>query len=209
VLAAPEDGQGRFHHRDVGREERVMSTESIVVNQGSVATESHRARGLVTLVAGIVLVAAVVFAITAGAGAIWHKVTGTMLSPVASAATAPASAKSAVQVKLEINPPPLGGVKGPDGLVNDAFVPGTFTMTVGTTYDVTIYNYDVQSHSWMAPDLNVTAVAPAGSPSSPSITHFTITPKKAGTIQWFCPLPCDKWAMAHNGFMRGFVTVKA
>jgi len=187
----------------------MMSTEATVANQGSGSSESHRLRGLVTLVAGIALVAVVVFAITAGAGAIWHKVTGTTSAPAASAAPAPAPAASAVQVKLEINPPPLGGVKGPDGLVHDAFVPGTFTMTVGTTYDVTIYNYDVQSHSWMSPDLNVSAVAPAGSPSSPSITHFTIKPTKAGTIQWFCALPCDKWAMAHNGYMRGYVTVKA
>ncbi len=180
-----------------------------VVNQGSSDTASHRLRGLATLVAVIVLVAAAVFAITAGAGAIWHKVTATPTSPAASSAAVPVSATDAVQVKLEVNPPPLGGVKGSDGLVHDAFVPATFTMTVGTTYDVTIYNYDTQSHSWMSPSLNVDAVAPAGSATSPSVTHFTITPKTAGTFQWFCALPCDKWAMAHNGFMRGFVTVKA
>ena len=188
----------------------MMSSETTVVSRGNGGAETHRVRGLVTLVAGIVIVAAVVFAITAGAGAIWHKVTGTTPAPGAStSAVVPASASNAVQVKLEINPPPLGGVKGPDGLVHDAFVPGTFTMTVGKTYDVTIYNYDVQSHSWMSPDLNVSAVAPAGTASSPSITHFTIKPTKPGTIQWFCALPCDKWAMAHNGFMRGYVTVVA
>ena len=185
-----------------------MSSQTTVVNQGG-GGESHRVRGLVTLVAGIVVVASVVFAITAGAGAIWHKVTAsTPVASVPASAVVPATTSTAIQVKLEVNPPPLGGVKGPDGLVHDAFVPATFTMTVGATYDVTIYNYDTQSHSWMSPDLNVSAVAPAGSPSSPSITHFTIKPTKAGTIQWFCALPCDKWAMAQNGFMRGYVTVK-
>ena len=183
-----------------------MSETTVVIQAGGT---SHRGRGLVTLVAGIVIVTAVVFAITAGAGAIWHKVTATPVASATAPAVAPATASSAVQVKLEINPPPLGGVKGSDGLIHDAFVPGTFSMTVGTTYDVTIYNYDTQPHSWMSPDLNVSAVAPTGSPSSPSITHFTIKPTKAGTIQWFCALPCDKWAMANNGFMRGYVTVKA
>ncbi len=185
-----------------------MSTETVATNQESGTGQSHRLRGLVTLVAGIVLAAAVVFAITAGTGAIWHKVTGTTSAPTASA-TVGTPAASVVQVKLEINAPPLGGVKGSDGLIHDAFVPGTFTMKVGTTYDVTIYNYDTQSHSWMAPDFNVSAVAPAGSATSPTITHFTIKPTKAGTFQWFCPLPCDKWAMAHNGYMRGYVTVVA
>jgi len=170
---------------------------------------SLRLRGLLTLVVAVAFVAVVVFAITAGAGAVWHKVMGTTPAPGASVAAAPAPAASVVQVKLAINPPPLDGVKGSDNQVHDAFVPGNLSMTVGTTYDVTIYNYDGQSHSWMAPDLNVSVVAPKGTDSSPSITHVTITPKKAGTFQWFCALPCDKWAMATNGYMRGYVTVKA
>ena len=187
-----------------------MSNETTVVGRGTGAGETHRVRGLVNLVAGIVIVAAVVFALTAGAGAIWHKVTGTSPAPGATAsAAAPATASSAVAVKLEINPPPVGGVKGAGGVVMDAFVPSTFTMTVGQTYDITMYNYDTQSHSWMSPDLNVSVVAPAGSASSPSVTHFTLKPTKAGQVQWFCALPCDKTAMATNGFMRGYVTVKA
>jgi hypothetical protein len=183
-----------------------MSSETVATNPTTGAGPSHRVRGLATLLAGAVFAAAVVFAITAGAGAIWHKVTSTASVATASAPAA-APATSAVAVKLEINAPPLGGVKGPDGVVYDAFVPAAFTMKVGVTYDVTIYNYDTQSHSWMAPDLNVDAIAPAGSASSPSVTHFVIKPTKAGTFQWFCALPCDKWAMAHNGYMRGYVTV--
>ncbi|MGC8510816.1 MAG: cupredoxin domain-containing protein [Acidimicrobiales bacterium] len=159
--------------------------------------------------AGIVLAAAVVFGLTAGVGAIWSAVTrGPSVSLAASSAPV-ASAPAAVQVKLAVDPPPLGGVKGSNGIVDEAYVPGTFTMQAGTTYDVTVLNYSTQGHTWTAPSLNVNAVVPVGSPSSPSVTHFTITPKKAGTYQWFCAVPCDKWSMAHNGFMRGFVVVKA
>ncbi len=188
----------------------MVTGETNVTDQANGAVVTHRLRGLVTLIAGIVIVVAVVFTITAGVGAIWHKVTGTTPAIGASiSAVAPTSAPNVVQVKLEIDPQPLGGVKGSDGLVHDAFVPSSFTMTVGTTYDVTIYNYEMMSHSWTSPVLNVSAVEPAGSPSSPTITHFTIKPTKAGTFQWFCALPCDKWAMARNGFMRGYVNVKA
>ena len=123
-----------------------MSGGSAGVEQSERGLGYQRIRGLVTLVAGIALVFAVVFTLTAGAGAIWHKVTAT--PPVAATSATPASASGAgthvVQFKLEVNPLPLGGVKGPDGLVHDAFVPGNFSMTVGTTYDVTIYNYDTQ-----------------------------------------------------------------
>jgi len=170
---------------------------------------SHRLRGLANLVAGLALAAVFIFGVTAGVGSIWSAVTGHATNSVVAAPASAASTPAAVQIKLSVNPPPLGGVKGSDGQVNDAFVPGTLSMKVGTTYDITIYNYDVQSHSWMAPALNVDAIAPAGTASSPSVTHFTITPKSAGNFQWFCALPCDKWAMATNGFMRGFVVVKA
>ena len=186
-----------------------MSSGLTVTDQGSGELESHRLRGLLTLVAGIALVITVVFALTAGVGAIWHKVTAS--APVAAPRTSVASSSgsSAVPVKLDVNPAPLGGVKGPDGLVHDAFVPASVSMTKGTKYDVTIYNYDTQSHAWMLPTFNIDVMVPAGSASAPSVTHFTLTPKSAGTFQWFCPLPCDKWAMANNGFMRGYLTVKS
>lgn len=185
-----------------------MSSGSTMVDQGAPDLGSLRLRGLLTLVTGIVLVVAAAFALTAGVGAIWHKVTATPAVAATSAAAAPASSSTA-SLKLLVNPAPLGGVKGPDGLVHDAFVPGALTMTAGTKYDVTVYNYDTQSHAWMLPELNIDVMVPAGSASSPSVTHFTITPKSAGTFQWFCPLPCDKWGMAHDGFMRGYLTVKS
>jgi hypothetical protein len=29
---------------------------------------------------------------------------------------------------------------------------------------------------------------------------------KAGRFQWFCGMPCDPYSMAHNGYMRGYIT---
>jgi hypothetical protein len=34
-------------------------------------------------------------------------------------------------------------------------------------------------------------------------------PSQAGSYQWFCALPCDPWAMSHDGYMRGHITVTA
>jgi membrane fusion protein, multidrug efflux system len=187
-----------------------MSTDT----PANIDTGGNRLRGLVTLLATVVLAAGALFGATAGVGAIWSAVTAPPTPASAAQSTgAPASstpsAPKAVQLTLSVNPPPLGGAKSPTGEVVDAFVPGTFTMTVGTTYDVTVYNYDFMPHTWTSPSLNVNAqVAPALA-KKPSVTHFTITPTKAGTFQWFCATPCDAWSMSHNGFMRGVVTVTA
>ena len=186
-----------------------MSSESSVLRPPT-SEQPRRLRGLVNLVLATIYVAAVVFALAAGVGWIWHRVTGptSATSAVAPAASTP-STPSAVTLKMSINPPPLGGVKGQGGTVDDAFVPGTLSMKVGTTYDVVLYNYDPHAHTWTLPNFNVNADTPAGTASSPSITHFTITPKSKGTFQWFCALPCDKWSMATNGYMRGYLKVTA
>ncbi len=185
-----------------------MSSESSVLRP-STSEQPRRVRGLVTLLLATVYVAAVLFALTAGVGWVWHRVTGpSAATTVTASAPAVASAPKAVTVKLSINPPPVGGVKV-NGVVQDAFVPGLLTMTKGTTYDVVIYNYDAHAHTWTLPNFNINASTPAGSASSPSVTHFTFTPKSTGTFQWFCALPCDKWSMATNGYMRGFLKVTA
>ncbi len=186
-----------------------MSSESNVLRPPT-SEQPRRVRGLVTLLLATVYIAAVVFALAAGVGWVWHRVTGptSSVSAVAPAVTTP-SAPAAVTLKVSINPPPLGGVKGQGGAIDDAFVPGLLTMKVGTTYDVAIYNYDPHAHTWTLPELNINADTPAGSTSSPSVTHFTITPKSKGTFQWFCALPCDKWSMATNGYMRGYLKVTA
>lgn len=213
---------------------------------GPAATGHHAGAGVATLLAGIVLAAAVLFGLTAGVGAIWTAVTQTATP----AATAPSSlrqpsrgasmpgmssrtgtpsgtaisrgqpgaggsagsggsAPATQKVNLVVDPPPLGGVKGPDGNVHDAFVPPTFTMKVGETVQVTVLNYDAMPHTWTSPALGVNAMVPTGSSSSPSRTTFTIHPTKAGTFVWYCATPCDPWSMKHDGFMRGDVTVVA
>ncbi|MGC8499196.1 MAG: hypothetical protein ACP5OV_06850 [Acidimicrobiales bacterium] len=186
-----------------------MSSETSVLRPPT-SEPPRRLRGLVNLVLATIYVAAVVFALAAGVGWIWHRVTGPT-STTSAAAPVPTSSStpSAVTLKMSINPPPLGGVKGQGGLIHDAFVPGMLTMKAGTTYDVVIYNYDPHAHTWTLPNFNINANAPAGSASSPSVTHFTITPKSKGTFQWFCALPCDKWSMATNGYMRGYLKVIA
>ena len=186
-----------------------MSSESSVLRPPT-SEQPRRLRGLVNLVLATIYVAAVVFALAAGVGWIWHRVTGptSTTSAVAPAATT-SSTPTAVTVKMSINPPPLGGVNGQGGTIDDAFVPGLLTMKLGTTYDVVLYNYDPHAHTWTLPNFNINADTPAGSASSPSITHFTITPKSQGTFQWFCALPCDKWSMATNGYMRGYLKVTA
>ena len=56
--------------------------------------------------------------------------------------------------------------------------------------------------------LGVNATIAEGSATHPAKTTFTFTaPSSAGTYEWFCDFPCDPWAMAHKGYMRGDVTV--
>lgn len=172
--------------------------------------ERHLLAGASTLFTALLLLAGALFGLTAGVGAIWTAVTGSgTASAVAAPASGAAAAPAAVQIKLAVNPPPLGGVKGPDGQVHDAFVPASFTMKVGTTYDVTVVNYDTMPHTWTAPGLGVNAQIKAGTGAGPTTTTFTIRPTKAGTYSWQCETPCDPWAMVHNGYMRGSVTVEA
>lgn len=166
------------------------------------------AAGLATLLVAVVLASGVIFGLTAGVGAIWHAVTTSPTAP-APQGSRPSSppAVAAIAIRLLVNPPPLGGVKGPDGKVHDAFVPGTFTMKAGSTYSVTVLNYDAFPHTWTSPELGVNAAVPAGSATNPSRITFTIHPKVAGVFAWFCATPCDPWAMMHDGYMRGHVTV--
>lgn len=74
---------------------------------------------------------------------------------------------------------------------------------------MTVLNYDDMPHTWTAAALGVDAAIPAGSARSPSTTTFVIDPRAAGTFEWRCTTPCDPWAMAHEGYMRGTVTVAA
>lgn len=124
-----------------------------------------------------------------------------------------AGAKSEA-VKLVIKSDSEHGRLGPDGKWHDAFLPANFTVHAGDRVTVTVYNYDTGQHSFTSSSLSATALInqtiPAGSPTAPSKTTFTFTaPDQTGQYAWWCAVPCDPWAMAHVGYMRGNVTVAA
>ena len=102
------------------------------------------------------------------------------------------------------------GRRGPDGNWHDAFLPADYSVKAGATVEVTVYNYDDMPHSFTSPSLGVNETIPSGSASAPSRTSFTFAaPSKTGSYRRWCALPCDPWAMAHDGYMRGRVTVRA
>jgi plastocyanin len=116
--------------------------------------------------------------------------------------------EGAEAVKLEIKSDEQHGKKGPDGNWHDAFLPANFSVEAGDTVNVTVYNYDDMPHTFTSADLGVSEEIAAGSEEKPSKTTFTFTaPRKAGSYEWLCALPCDPWAMNHIGYMRGRVTV--
>ncbi len=99
--------------------------------------------------------------------------------------------------------------RGPDGTWHDAFLPADFTVRARRRVTVTVYNYDVMPHSFTSSALGVDATVPAGSADTPSKTTFSfVAPATPGSYQWWCALPCDSWAMVHDGYMRGQVTVR-
>lgn len=128
-------------------------------------------------------------------------------------AQAPAAASTSAsagvqQVKINIKSDEEHGKFGSDGNWHDAFLPADYTVHAGATVKVTVYNYDDMPHSFTSPGLGTNAKIAAGSEDKPSVTTFTFhAPQKAGSYGWFCALPCDSWAMMHNGFMRGYVKV--
>lgn len=111
-------------------------------------------------------------------------------------------------VKLTIKSDEEHGKKGSDGNWHDAFLPADFTVSAGATVRVTVYNYDDMPHSFTAGQLGTDVTIPGGSEDKPSVTTFTFrAPQQAGSYEWYCAMPCDPWAMDHDGYMRGRVTV--
>src|SRR5579884_3941370 len=103
------------------------------------------------------------------------------------------------------------GRLGPDGQWHDAFLPADFSVRAGATVKISFTNYDSGPHTFTSPAMGVNAMIPGGgSTSSPTQTTFTFkAPPKPGKYAWWCSVPCDPWAMSHDGYMRGYVTVKA
>lgn len=117
-------------------------------------------------------------------------------------------AAAAETVKLVIKTDEEHGKKGSDGNWHDAYLPADFSVSAGATVRVTVYNYDDMPHTFTSMALGTNVEIAAGSKGKPSKTTFTLhAPQKAGSYEWYCALPCDPWAMAHFGFMKGHVTV--
>jgi heme/copper-type cytochrome/quinol oxidase subunit 2 len=100
-------------------------------------------------------------------------------------------------VYLTVSP----GLKpGADGKLHDAFSVTNFYVHAGQPIKLVINNTDDAVHSIVAPGAGVNIVVKPG-------THtYTLLVRKAGKFQWFCGMPCDPYSMAHDGYMRGFIT---
>lgn len=115
---------------------------------------------------------------------------------------------TAEEVSLVIKSDEEHAKKGPEGEWHDAYLPADFTIKAGATVQVVVQNYDEAGHTFTASGLGTNQMIAAGSATKPSTTTFTFTaPAKKGQYEWHCMMPCDPWAMAHDGFMTGFVTV--
>jgi plastocyanin len=136
-------------------------------------------------------------------------------TPAASAAASPAASIAPVlkpeALTIAVKADDEHGRRGPDGKWHDAFRPADFTVRAGHTVTITVNNYDGSPHSFTSPSMGVNETIPGGgSLGTPNTVKFTFkAPTKPGKYAWWCAVPCDPWAMAHDGYMRGFVTVKA
>ncbi|EJY54429.1 metallophosphoesterase [Alicyclobacillus hesperidum URH17-3-68] len=99
-----------------------------------------------------------------------------------------------------------------DGKLHDSYSPADFTVQKGIPVQVTVENFDTGSHSLTDPGLGINEVfTGASGAGTPSETTFTFTPNKTGTFPWSCIIACDTgaggWAMMHNGYMMGDISV--
>ena len=158
---------------------------------------------------GLLSIAAIIVSVVA----LSSKTPSTGPRTVTVQSSTPASSVPAVAplaVKMAVKSDTQHAKKGPDGQWHDAILGGNITVKAGQSVTVTVANYDDAPHSYTAPDLGLNAKILGASKTGPSVTKFTFkAPAKAGTYQWFCAYPCDPWAMTHDGYMRGHITVTA
>jgi hypothetical protein len=124
--------------------------------------------------------------------------------------TAPvAAAEQPDNVYMAIEP---GAKLGPDKKLHDAFLNGDIQITAGKAVTLNIFNYDDGTHTFVSPDLGINIkIKGSTKKGEPALTTFTFTPSREGSFIWFCADPCDsekkQWAMAHDGYMKGKITV--
>lgn len=167
--------------------------------------------GLLSVVALIIAFAA----LASGSGG--SSMSGMAMTPAGASAGASGAATGlastapvARTVKMTFKSDVEHGKRGPDRAWHDAAVPAIFSVHAGAKVTVMAYNYDIAPHSFTDPTLGVNQVLPKGSMSHPTESKFTFTaPSRPGRYPWWCVFPCDPFAMSHDGYMRGYVTVTA
>jgi hypothetical protein len=116
----------------------------------------------------------------------------------ATVAAAPAATIAAPKiVNLKVIPE---GKKGPEGTLHDEFTVTEFNVTVGQPVTLRIDNTDNTVHSITSAEAGVNIVV------RPGTHNYTLDVSKAGKFEWNCTFPCDPWAMAHTGYMAGYIT---
>jgi plastocyanin len=150
----------------------------------------------------IAAIAAVVFTAHVNGNA-----TAAQGAPSSNVATPAAAPQHASAVSWRMYADSNQKVKGPDGKWHDAMIPGNPTVQAGKV-TVTVYNYDTSVHTINSTALGLAEKIPGAHGNTPGKLTFTFA-AKPGKYQWFCIMPCDPWAMTHNGYMRGYITVKA
>ncbi len=173
----------------------------------------HEWMGIAVALTGILSILAIILSLVAlSSGNSGTNAQAAVVSAGNAAAIAkPAPVVKSEAVRLVVKADDEHAKLGPDGKWHDAFLPADFTIHPGDRVTVTVVNYDGGPHTFTSPSLGVNETIPGGgSISSPHEVTFTFTaPKTPGKYQWWCAAPCDPWAMSHNGYMRGFVTVAA
>ncbi|MDA8372735.1 MAG: cupredoxin domain-containing protein [Actinomycetota bacterium] len=79
-----------------------------------------------------------------------------------------------------------------------------FSMKAGTTVEIVVDNKDAMPHTFTVPSLGFNQTI-----SPQAVTKFKVTAKTAGTVTWYCAIPCGSWVMTHPGYMKGSFTVTA
>jgi hypothetical protein len=164
------------------------------------ATVDRDSKIVLQILAGVAILAALVMSTVAlvlsgGHGSSTTTVTRT------TAAVAPAASSPAPLVTLSV----AGSNKlGPDGKMHDSFSKTNFAVKVGKPTQLRIDNKDAGTHSITAPGTGVAIVV------LPGVHTYTIKATSAGRFEWLCIIPCDSdakgWAMAHPGYMAGYIT---
>ena len=102
---------------------------------------------------------------------------------------------------------------GPDGKMHDTYTPTDLAALAGQKVIVTLYNYDTGQHTFTAPALHLNVMIPAARRTGvPAVKTFTFVAQQAGVYHWRCKWPCDDvakgWAMLHQGYMAGTITIQ-